>query len=242
MVAADVLSRSVHHTHDVLSASLQDASLMPSPADQPRKAFEGIDTFLAMASKHLSAVDAVLLPVAGKRLQDGHAAVHDYLTSARDLEIALAHVKARAYGSTYEAGHAWESVWADVGDTLASHRRREADLAVHLTEAMDAEELDALTEKLHAAEAEAPSRPHPYLPHTGILGLAARKVMHAVDAFWDTAEGRMTPERRRRPHKRPGLLAQYFLADPRFDEERTDQDGGAAGQPPSSSHGTVRSS
>ena len=228
MAAADVLNRSVHHTHDVLSASLQDASLMASPVDQPRKAFEGIDTFLAMASKHLNAVDAVLLPVAGKRLEDGHAAVHDYLASARDLEIALAHVKARAYGSTYETGHPWESVWADVGDTLISHRRHEADLAVHLSEEMEAEELDALTEKLHAAEADAPSRPHPYLPHTGLLGLVVRKVMHAVDAFWDTAEGRMTPERSRPPQKRPGLLAQYILADPRFDEERAGQDGGGS--------------
>jgi hypothetical protein len=43
--------------------------------------------------------------------------------------------------------------------------------------------------------------------------------MHAVDSFWDVAEGRMSPTPARPQRKKPGLVAQYFLADPRFDEE-----------------------
>jgi hypothetical protein len=50
-------------------------------------------------------------------------------------------------------------------------------------------------------------------------------VLHAVDSFWDTAEGRMIPEPARPPHKEPGLLGQYLLADPRFDEEEPEQPG-----------------
>ena len=192
---------------------------MVSTPGQPRKAYEGIDTFLAAASKHLNAVDATLLPTAKKRLPDGAHVVHDYLHSARHLEVMLAHVKARAYGSVFEAGHHWTEVWSDVDEALAAHRRYEADLAVQLTETMDAGELDELTEKLHRAEGSAPTRPHPYAPHTGFAGLVARKVMHAVDSFWDTAEGRMAPEPNRPQKKKPGLLGQYLLADPRFDEE-----------------------
>jgi hypothetical protein len=44
-----------------------------------------------------------------------------------------------------------------------------------------------------------------------------------VDAFWDSTEGRMLPERERPPRKPPGLFSQYLLADPRFDEDE-DQD------------------
>jgi hypothetical protein len=47
----------------------------------------------------------------------------------------------------------------------------------------------------------------------------ARRVLHTVDAFWDTAEGRMVPEKEHAEHKKPGLMAQYLLADPRFDED-----------------------
>ena len=72
---------------------------------------------------------------------------------------------------------------------------------------------------MQGAEAGAPSRPHPYAPHTGVAGQVSRRVMHAVDAFWDTTEGRMVPEPERRERGKPGKFAQYFLADPRFDEE-----------------------
>jgi hypothetical protein len=52
----------------------------------------------------------------------------------------------------------------------------------------------------------------------------SRRVLHTVDAFWDTAEGRMAPERSGKPKKKPGLLGQYLLADPRFDEETSGED------------------
>jgi hypothetical protein len=219
MGSADVLRSSVQHTHDNLAARLAGASTGVSTPGQPRKAYEAIDTFLAIASKHLSAVDAVLLPAARKRLPDGAHVVHDYLHAARHLEVVLAHVKARAYGSTFETGFHWDQVWADVRAALAEHRRSETDLADQLSQAMEPVGLDDLTERLHRAESSAPTRPHPYAPHTGLPGLVARKIMHAVDSFWDTAEGRMSPTPPRPQRKRPGLVAQYFLADPRFDEE-----------------------
>jgi len=223
MSTVDVLSSSVKHTHENLAARLESASTMVSTPGQPRKAYEGIDTFLAVASKHLNAVDATLLPAAKKRLPDGAHVVHDYLHSARHLEVMLAHVKARAYGSVFEAGHHWNAVWSDVDEALTAHRTCESDLATQLTMRMEPAELDELTEKLHRAESSAPTRPHPYTPHTGFAGLVARKVMHAVDSFWDSAEGRMAPEPNRPQKKKPGLLGQYLLADPRFDEDEAQQ-------------------
>ena len=57
--------------------------------------------------------------------------------------------------------------------------------------------------------------------------------MHAVDSFWDTAEGRMAPEPNRPQKKKPGLLGQYLLADPRFDEEETTSQDRKETAPPS---------
>lgn len=219
MDTLDVLRSSVLHTHESLAQRYDEASAMLSTPGQPRKGLEPIDTFLSIASKHLSAVDAVLLAQVRKHVPQGAQLVHDYLHAARELELALAHVKAREYGSVFQAGRAWSSVWGDVEHALAEHRHHEfvlvEMLAAHLTRA----ELDELAERLHQAEKGAPSRPHPYAPHTGISGRLARRVLHAADSFWDAAEGRMVPEPERPPHKDPGLFAQYLLADPRFDEE-----------------------
>ena len=223
MSAPDVLSTTVRHTHETLAARLDTVSTMVSTPGQPRKAYEGIDTFLAVASKHLNAVDATLLPSARKELPDGADVVHDYLGAARELELALTHVKARAYGSTFEAGHHWDAVWTDVRTALEAHRRAETDLAARLTDGLEPAPLDALAESLHRAESKAPSRPHPYAPHTGVAGALSRRVMHVVDSFWDTAEGRMSPSPEHPPHKAPGRFAQYVLGDPRFEVDTDDE-------------------
>lgn len=219
MSNVDVLRHSIAHTHENLENRLQRARAMTHAPDQPRQALEVLDVFLAMASRHLGAVDAVLVPAVHTQVQDGDRLVHDYVHAEKELELALAHVKARAYGSAYDADRSWTSVWTDVATTLAFHRGSETALAEALTESLDSGELDDLTERMQGAEASAPTRPHPYAPHTGFPGLVARKILHAVDSFWDAAEGRMVPEPVRPPHKAPGKVTQYFLADPRFDED-----------------------
>lgn len=215
MTPVDPLLATVQHTHDHLAARLSDAA-SGSTRGQPRKGYEAIDTFLAMASRHLGAVDAVLLPAARDRLDDGAQVVHDYLQVARHLEVVLAHVKARAYGSVFESGFRWEDVWEDVRRALEEHRRSETRLAQRLGATLSAEGRDELTERLHHYEPRAPTRPHPYAPHTGFAGLVARKILHAADVVWDGVEGRMVPGPSRPQRREPGLVAQYFLGDPRM--------------------------
>jgi hypothetical protein len=219
MDTLDALRSYILFSHQELATRFDRASEMLHPRGEPRKAAENIDTFLALMSKHLNAVDAVLLPAVRRTVPDGAHRVHDYLHTARALELALAHVKAREYGSVYDAARPWPQVWADVGRSLDSHRRHEFALGELVAVRLDAARLTALADRLHLAQAVAPSRPHPYTPHTGFPGLVARKILHAVDSFWDAAEGRMVPDPPRPPHKEPGRVAQYLLADPRFDED-----------------------
>ncbi|MGZ4447600.1 MAG: hypothetical protein ACXVEC_12805 [Nocardioides sp.] len=229
MDTLDVLRSSVLHTHETLAERYDAASAMLSTPGEPRKGFESIDTFLAVASKHLGAVDAVLLAQVRRHVPDGTRLVHGYLRAAKDLELALAHVKAREYGSVFQAGRRWSAVWGDVDQALAEHRHHEFVLVEMLAAHLTREQLDHLAERLHQAERDAPSRPHPYAPHTGLSGRLARRVLHVADSFWDAAEGRMVPEPERPPHHDPGLFAQYLLADPRFDEDGPTAAGAAAG-------------
>lgn len=224
MDTTNVLRSSVQHTHELLGERMEFARDMVSAPSRPRDANERIDVYLAAESKHLHAVDAVLLPAVDSHLPDGGQLVHDYLHAERELELALAHVKAREYGSALEVGEEWDDVWTDVLDAAAGQRVRELDIVDKLSEALDGQVLDELTQSLHGAEAVAPTRPHPYVPHTGVPGRVARKVMHTADAFWDAAEGRMVPEAQRKPRDPPGKFTQYLLADPRFDEEELDEE------------------
>jgi hypothetical protein len=221
MNTVNLLCSSLLATHEDLSARFDRASTMRVTPGQPRKGYEHIDTFLAVASKHLNAVDAVLLPEVSRAVPDGDHRVHEYVHATKTLELALAHLKAREYGSVFDAGRSWSSVWPEVGAALADHRHRELELGELLAAGTSDDALDALANRLHRAESAAPTRPHPYAPHTGLLGLVSRRLMHAVDSFWDSVEGRMAPDPPRPAHKAPGRLTQYLLADPRFDEEDT---------------------
>jgi hypothetical protein len=220
MVAQNTLLRSLQDSHRDLADRFGRARAMGTAPGQPRKGFERTDQFLAAASKHLNAVDAVLLPAARRELPDGGRQVHEYVRGVRHLEVALAQTKAREYGEAHAIWRPWPEVWADVETQLDAQARREQALASGLEHRLSDEDSDRLVEEMSAAEVTAPSRPHPYSPHTGVAGSVARRVLGVVDRFWDTAEGRMVPERRRPAKDTSGLLTQYLLGDPHLDGDR----------------------
>jgi hypothetical protein len=222
MIAEHDLVQSTEQTHQNLAAGLEAAAAMHSVPGQPRKGFEYADTFLAATSRHLNAVESVLLPAANKQLDD-HDLVHDFVQASKALEGALVNAKGREYGSAYAVTMRWPEVWAAVRTRLEEEHRVERRLAERLTEKLDEEQVAELAERLERVEPDAPSRPHPHAPHLGAKSRVARRLLHAVDSFWDTAETRMMPEREHAEHKKPGLMAQYLLADPRFDEEESDE-------------------
>jgi len=222
MAGTAVLSDSVRHRYDDLSErlhQLQSRLGPPGTCEGPHRGCAPIDEFLAAASRHLHAVNEVLVPRV-RRLPGGRDAVRDHLAASRVLEVALAHAKAHEYGSVYEQGYSWASVWTDIEEALPAVRRTEERLVELLAENGDADALEELARRLEAAEPSEPTRPHPYLPHTGVLGAASRRLARATDAFWDATEGRMLAAPRPEPRKRPGLLGQYLLGNPRLDEDR----------------------
>ena len=228
MGSTDTLSRSVQRAHEALADEVEELRTRFGPPGQhdelegPHRGYRPIDEFVTTASRHLHAVNEVLVPRA-RRLPDGKELTHAYLESARAFEVVLAHVKGHEYGSVYENGIAWGSVWSEVGAALDAQRVREVELAERLTDRLDDPDVDGLAERLDAAEPREPSRPHPYLPHGGPLGAVARQVVKHTDRAWDHAEGRPAawPDK---PKKRSGLLGQYLMADPRFDPDEADED------------------
>jgi hypothetical protein len=218
MIAEHNLVQDTEETHQSLAAGLDTAAAMKRVPGQPRKGFEYADTFLAATSRHLNAVESVLLPVAHKRLHDDRL-VHDFVRASKDLETALVNAKGREYGSAYAVTMRWPEVWAAVRTRLEEERRLELQLAERLTAVLEDGQAAELAERLQRLEPAAASRPHPHAPHLGAKGRVARRMLHAVDSFWDTAEGRMVPEREHAARKEPGLISQYLLADPRFDED-----------------------
>lgn len=203
---------------------------VPSRAE-PHHLRELADTFMATSSRHLAAVDDVLLPVARARLVDGHAMVANYVAQAKGLEQALHAVKACLYGDVHARRLHGDALLDEVRRLLAEHETREAVILDGLISLPD-DDVAGLTARLRRTEEHAPTRPHPYTPHTGVLGRMVHRAWSVCDSFWDSAEGRVIPHRIRPPHpRRDSLVTRYVLGAPRFDEPRSESDRETHGQP-----------
>jgi hypothetical protein len=222
MTHGDSLAQSVEATQRSLEERLGEALLPHEDATRPRDHYAATDSFIAATSRHLAAVDVVLLKPVRHRVPDGAQLCHQYLHAARELEHTLALIKGRLYGQAHAVHLSWPELWDDAHVQLTEHNRLERRLVDKLIEHGDPTELDGLARRVFDAEIRGPTRPHPNTPHTGLLGLAARRIWAVADRFWDNAEGRVIPEPvRPTPHRHDSLLAQYLVADPKFDHDAT---------------------
>ncbi len=218
MTRGDALSLTIEATHRSLEQRL-DGVLVPSGGRRStRDTYARTDAFLAATSRHLAAVDAVLLPLVGRHVPDGPPFVHEYLEQARRLEMTLSSLKARLYGEAHAIHLSWPGLWSDVRMELLQHNRMERTLVTQLVAHVEPATLDGVAQKVFRSEVAGPTRPHPHTPHTGVAGRLARRMWAQADRFWDAAEGRVIPDPvRPAPHRHDSLVAQYLLGDPHFD-------------------------
>jgi hypothetical protein len=216
------LTITIEATQEALRRLLDDAAHPAVAPSQPRDRYARIDAFLAVAARHLAAVDEALLGVVVQRMPDGPGRVKTYLHQARLLEQAMALLKARLYGEVHAAPYSWAQVWDDVRCEFVRHNDLEASLVEDLVAAVGPAEASGLADALYRAEIKAPTRTHPYIPHRGLLGHVARRVWAVADHFWDDAEGRMVPKpvgAPKKEHRHDSLVAQYLVGEPRFDPD-----------------------
>lgn len=204
------LERALAEEHAYIRELARRAEQARPTDEEPRLQFRLTDTFSAVLCRHLAAVDDVLLPRARKELSHGHARVHDYVRHARRLEQTLHLLKARLYGDATALSWTWEEVWDGIDGWLEDHVSHEQALIHALSDHLTTAEAQGLAVKLPVAEERAPTRPHPYTPHTGALGRIAHRLWARADSFWDDAEGRIVPSRRRPRRRRTSLLSRYF--------------------------------
>ncbi len=213
----NLLVVTVEATHQSLQQRLDEATRPRVANGHSQWDRARVNAFLAATSRHLGAVDEALLPEVARRMPDGHERVKAYLHAARLLEQALVRLKARLYGELHVAHAPWAQVWDDVRRQLAHHNENERALVEDLTAGLDRDVAQSLADRVYRSELRAPTRAHPYLPHTGWAGVAARRMWALADRFWDTTEGReIPPPVRPKPkdHTNDSLLSQYLVGEP----------------------------
>jgi hypothetical protein len=171
------------------------------------------DWFYAIAAQHLAAAEDVLLPHV-RRLPDGDNLVTTYVGNAKVLERSLRFLKGRQYGDSRMQNLSSHEVWQAIDRLLAAHEQLETAFSQQLCEQMDDADVNTLTEELLEAEEVAPTRAHPYSPHTGFAGRMSHRMWRVADTAWDSAEGRVIPIKYHAHPKRDSALSHYLYGTP----------------------------
>ncbi|MFI7064885.1 hypothetical protein ACIBL3_28105 [Kribbella sp. NPDC050124] len=190
---------------------------LAGPAQHPAAAHPDrrhqTDWFYAIAAQHLAAAEDILLPRV-RRLPDGDELVTRYVGNAKELERSLRFLKGRQYGDSRMQDLSSYEVWQSIDRLLARHELLETTCSQRLSEQLDDAEVNTLTEELLEAEEVAPTRAHPYSPHTGMAGRLAHRMWRMADSAWDSAEGRVIPTKYHVHPKRDSALSHYLYGTP----------------------------
>jgi hypothetical protein len=210
--AQSTLSAAIVGPHDqiqaMMSAAMQDSQIF----SDPRRQFALTDTFLATLSRHLAAVEDAVYPEVRKRIPDGKTLAAQQIHLARQMELIMRMIEGSFYGDAYAIAVPRVVLWEEMAAQLDDHVVAEREIIGRMDEILDGEQQEALRESFVKAVERAPTRPHPYSPHSAVLGRLSHRLWAMADRAMDTMDGRIIPTQPHKVHGSPdSLLTQYLL-------------------------------
>lgn len=191
----------VDESHDLVLAALEDPQV-------------GGLSAVTWCSEHLVAADRVLYAAAQRRVPDWRRRVRAARAADHALQQALCRLDRRLTGDLHLAVRTVDALAEQVRQRLRVHADAERRLVAALVDELAPQEQQELADRLAAATAAAPTRPHPHTRHTPLSALVAR-VDAVVDRARDVLDNRTVPsDRHARRIREPGRWGCYLMGAP----------------------------
>jgi hypothetical protein len=174
-------------------------------------------------SAHLAALDHALHPVIQRAVPGTAEALQRQHVLARRLHQLLRSVERERSGGASIAGMPWPQLRGTILASLTDHAAAERELVRRLAEALSPDDVQDVLDRYAHAMAHGPTRPHPHMPATGVLGGIAYRLEAMRDHILDTLDSRPTFPRPQIQRPAPGRWGQYVLGHgdfPRDDGSR----------------------
>lgn len=162
----------------------QEIEAIPITEGERRKAvFEQVSTALSV---HAVAEEELLYPLMRRSIPDGEQMVEHALDEHQTVKETLARLE-RMSGDNLDFDVELRTLMTNVREHI---QEEEGELLPLLRQHVDQKTLDSLGPQLEAAEAMAPTRPHPNAPNTPPGNVLAGAGTMVVDKVKDIAQGR----------------------------------------------------
>ncbi len=189
---------------------LMDAARAASPqVDDPRRATPACDQLIALLSQHLAAVEDVVYATARHRLPDGRHRVAQEAHVTRELERYVHLLLGSYYGDGQARGVDRAEIWDELQALFDEHAAGERRLLADLT--LSAEVEISRVMDFEAAVERAPTRPHPFIKHSGRLARWEHRMWAAADRALDEMDNRAVPHKHREPADPTTPWSRYLL-------------------------------
>jgi len=149
--------------------------------------------------------------VARRRLPNGEQAVAVVEALAHDAELVMREMEERIGGDRFAAAGPFAALQDRFEVAFAAHVEAERALAGRLQGRLAPAEHAALVTRLDSALRHAPTRPHPYGPHTSRLTPLAFRLRALADHTLDVMDNRRGADHSPPPPVRLGKWGAYLL-------------------------------
>jgi hypothetical protein len=178
---------------------------------------------VAWLSAHIAALDRAVYPVARRSGPDGRQLVARNRDIIARLVRLLRVVERRHSGDGLASGLSADRLFANLRSVVEEHHAAEAELVDRLVAVLSAADQEDLIDAYESALSHAPTRPHPYLSHGGLVF----RFDSLRDRILDAMDGRHVPiPRVVKPHIIPGRWGSYLLGNPHSKPEESDRNTG----------------
>ena len=205
--------------HQAIREMVNAARHATPTAGEPRRLFQLYDTCLATLSRHLAAVQEVLYPAVRRHLSpEGKAWVADQVHLARHIERVMREIEGSLYGEVHDVRLSRQEMWDELIRLLDDHDRAEEEALAVLVPRLTTDQQETFGAAFAGAVRRAPTRPHPYSPHSQGLGRLSHRMWSLADRAMDEMDGRVIPHEPPKPPSPKTLWGQYLLGQPMVEE------------------------
>jgi hypothetical protein len=144
--------------------------------------------------------------------------VADQVHLARHIERVMRAIEGSLYGEIHDLPLSRQQMWDELVGLLDDHDRTEEEAVAELAERLTPEQQESFGAAFTGAVRRAPTRPHPYSPHSHALGRWSHRMWSLADRAMDEMDGRVIPHEPPKPASPKTLWGQYLLGQPMVEE------------------------
>ncbi len=168
--------------------------LLSAPAAVQRAILDGranVTDAIVWLTAHIWAVNSVVYPAAERYLPSYQDVVQAHRVRTRQLEHGLRLLHERVSGDGRRASVDPSALSGRLVEVLSEQATADAQLVAMLSGAMPVAEWAKILSNYTRTSQQAPTRPHPHVPHSGVAGSLASRALSLADRALDVMDSRI---------------------------------------------------